>query len=363
MRKSKDIKINHDKSKEFWDVQDLKYLLGFNCDYTVVSSVRNLGKSYAGMTLALDEIKQGHTILWERYNRDEFRLAVKTWENFYPEFGKPVNAGGYLEYTDENTGGKLLLCQCSVATNIKGYDDVLEKLPKYEIKDEFLPVRYLDNRRFIHEYNDAMEIRKTFKRNGRMRSIYLSNCLNWINPYTVAWEMYPIDSGYARHVIDTYTIKLSDGTKISESRSIIWESVKPTDTQIKRILRTEISSMNVNDIDDYLNNEFYKEYSKIEKCPDMSVQLEPIQLMSEGYYLGFRNYQGRLYFCKINPNSTYPTYVSEKQYIDIDNMHYRYPELGGQFEDYFNRGLCIFDNTKSYMAYQRWLINNRKRSN
>jgi len=360
MRKEKTIDVRHNPNNEYYTVDDLKYLLSFNTDYTIVSSIRNLGKSYAGMTLAKEKIEMGKTVLWERYNRDEFRLAVKTWENFYPELDKPSNAGGYIEYTHPETGGKLLIAQTSIATNIKGYDDK-EHLPILEIKDEFLPVRYTNNVRFLNEFNDAMEIRKTFKRNGPMRSIYLSNCLNWLNPYTINWQITPIDSGKAKIIMDTFSVKV-DGEEIKDTRSIIWESVKPTKTQIKRIMRTEVSSFNVSDLDSYLDNEFYKEYSKIEKCPDMTVQLEPIQLMSEGYYFSYRIYNGRYYFTKVNPNLNKITYVSEKTYIDIDKKHFRYIDLGKRFEDKFNDGLCIFDNTKTLLAYQRWLINLRKRA-
>lgn len=360
MRKERTITINHNKNQEYYTVLDLKYLLSYNADYTAVSSIRNLGKSYSAMELSKEKIEQGKTILWERYNRDEFKIAKKTLENFFGDsLEKPNDAGGYLEYENENTGGKLLLCQTSVV-NIKGYDDILEHLPVFEIKDEFLPVRYTNNTRFLNEYNDAMEIRKTFKRNGPMRSIYLSNCLNWLNPYTINWGMTPINTGTAKFLIDTFSVKTEDGV-ISDSRTIIWESVKPTSAQIKRIMRTEVSSMNVNSLDDYIDNEFYKEYGKIGKCPDMGVQLEPIQLMSEGYYFGFRIYNGRFYFCKIKPRSNVRTYVAEKPYIDIDTQHYRYPALGSEFEDKFNAGLCIFDDTKTLMAYQRWLINLRKR--
>lgn len=358
MRKEKTVTVNHDKNNEYYTVQDLKLALSYNCDYTVLSSIRNLGKTYSTMQLCIEKMKAGQTVLWERYNRDELKLACKTWENMV-QFNKPSSAGGYLEYTSEDFDGKLLICQTSVV-NIKGYDDIYEKLPVFEIKDEFLPVRYLQSKRFLNEYSDAMEIRKTFKRNGPMRSIYLSNCLNWMNPYTVAWDMMPIDTGKARIIIDTYKVNVDDEI-FTDKRSIYWESVKPTKAMINRILRTEVSSMNVESLDEYIDNEFYKEYSKIAKCPDMSIQLENIQFMSEGYYFSYRIYNGRLYFCNVKPKSNVKTYVDERKYIDIDNLHFRYPGLASEYEEHFNNGKCIFDSSKTFMAYQRWLINNRKR--
>lgn len=359
MRKEKIIQMKHNPDQEYYTVNDLKYALSFNADYTVITSIRNLGKSRSAMDLAKEKIEQGKTVLWERYNKDEFKIARKTWENYYPELGKGSDAGGYLEYELEDTGGKLLLAQTSV-NNIKGYDDDYDRLPVFEIKDEFLPVRYTNNTRFLNEYHDAMEIRKTFKRNGPMRSIYLSNCLNWLNPYTVNWQVTPIDTGTAKLFTDVFSIKV-DGETISDKRTILWESVQPTKAQIKRIMRNEVSSMNVNSLDGYMDNEFYKEYSKIEKCPDMRIQLEPVQLMSEGYYFGYRIYNGRFYFCKVNPNKNVTTYVGEKNYIDIDTKHFRYPAFARDFEDRFNNGQCVFDSTQTLMAYQRWLINLRKK--
>lgn len=348
------------QDKEYFDMDDLDYDLSFGADYTVLTSIRNLGKSYACMMKARSEIEKGHTILWERYNRDEYGISVKAWENFAPELEKGESKG-YREYVHPESGGKLLLIQTSVATNIKGYDDVPDKLPVLEFKDEFLPVRYTNNNRFLYEYTEAMEIRKTFKRNGPMRSVYMSNCLNWLNPYTVAWQFSPVDTGKITMIIDSYTITAGD-ERLTDSRSILWHNVKPTKAQLKRVLRTEVSSMNVTNMDAYLDNEFYKEYSKIARCPEMSIQLTDKQLMSEGYYFSYRIYQGKYYFCQTAPRKSVDTYVSEKEYIDIDERHFRTPYMASIYEQAFNDGLCIFDSTKTFYAFQRWLINLRKRS-
>ena len=132
---------------EYYTVLDLKLDLSYDADYTVLTSVRNVGKSYSAMQYAYELIKEGKTVLWERYNKDEFSMAVRTWENFTNEL-KLVK--GAINTFEHESGGKLLLIQTSIASNIKGYDDALESLPVLEIKDEFLPVRYTNNTRFLN---------------------------------------------------------------------------------------------------------------------------------------------------------------------------------------------------------------------
>ena len=361
MRKVKTIKIEHDKNKPFYDLADLDYLCSFNTDYIIVNSIRNLGKSYAGMMHAKRNIDRGKAVIWERYNKDEFALSYGAWLNTFPEL-VPVNDRGLKMLVDEETGGKVYMLQTSVATNLKGFDDILDNLPVFEYKDEYLPVRYLQNNRLLYEFSDAMEIRQTFKRNGSLRSMYLGNNLNWINPYSIGWELTPVNTGYAKIYYDTYSVEL-DGERVNQTRSIIMESPKPTNAQIRRILESKVTSSGKDiDIDDYLDNEFYKEYDKIAKCPDMSIQLSEYELMSQGYYFAYRIYNGCYYFTKVKHANGKTVFVSEKEYIDIDEKHFRRKELASVLEDAFNRGLCIFDNTNTLMSYYRWLINNRKRS-
>lgn len=361
MRRVKEIKIEHDKNKPFYDLADIDYLCSFNTNYIIINSIRNLGKSYAGMMHAKRNIDRGKTILWERYNKDEFALSYGAWCNTFPDL-VPVTDKGLKYLVNEETGGKAIMIQTSVANNLKGYDDVLEHLPVFEYKDEYLPIRYLQNNRLLFEFEEAMEIRQTFKRNGNMRSIYLGNNLNWINPYSIGWELTPVNTGFAKIFYDTYSVTVN-GEKVSKTRSILLESPKPTQAQIKRILESKVTSSGVDvDLEGYLDNTFYKEYDKIAKCPDMTVQLSEYELMSQGYYFGFRIFEGRYYFTRIKHASGKTVFVSEKEYIDIDEKHFRRKELASLLEDAFNKGLCIFDSTNTLMAYYRWLINNRKRA-
>ena len=342
---------------EYYTVLDLKLDLSYDADYTVLTSVRNVGKSYSAMQYAYELIKEGKTVLWERYNKDEFSMAVRTWENFTNEL-KLVK--GAIKTFEHESGGKLLLIQTSIASNIKGYDDALESLPVLEIKDEFLPVRYTNNTRFLNEFTDAMEIRKTFKRNSDMRSLYLGNNLNWMNPYTVAWSIPPVNSGEVLKITDTFTIKHGDN-EYQSSRSILWHSIKPTQKMLSRIFKNEVSSMNQGSLNEYFDNQFYKEYESIAKCPDMKIQLSPNEIMSNGYYMNYRVYDGKMYICKIAHDKNKPVYVSEPEYIDIDTNHLRVKAVGKEFETQFDNGRCIFDSMNTYYAFFRWVVNLRKR--
>lgn len=347
-----------DTNEEYYTKADLIIDLSYDADYTVLTSVRNIGKSYSAMCYALDLIRDGKTVLWERYNKDEFQMSYKSWCNFAPDL--TIEKGSIKTLIDDNSGGKLLMIQTSVATNIKGYDDSLDKLPVLEVKDEFLPVRYTNNSRFIHEFTEAMEIRKTFKRNGEMRSLYLGNNLNWMNPYTVGWNMPIVANGERIKVTDNYTLK-NDQYDISASRSILWHSIKANQRMMTRIFKHEIASLNQADLNSYFSNDFYKDYDAIGKCPNLKTPLLDFEIMSDGYYMGIRVYDGKYYIAKINHNKNCEVYVSEPEYIDFETRHTRIKSVGSQFETFFDNGLCIFDSMNTYYAFFRWVVNLRKR--
>lgn len=342
---------------EYYTKFDLQADLSYNCDYTVLTSVRNVGKSYSAMSYALDLIHDGKTVLWERYNRDEFKISVNAWLNFAPDL--ELVKSGLKTLIDPISGGKLILIQTSTANNIKGYDDEYDRLPVLEIKDEFLPIRYTNNTRFISEFNESMEIRKTFKRNGEMRSLYLGNNLNWVNPYTVGWNMPIVENGQRIKVTDTFSLR-NDDYDLSAIRTILWHSIKPTQKMLSRIFKQEIASMNKADLSEYFDNAFYKEYQAIAKCPDLKTPLSNFELMSDGYYMGVRIYDGKFYFAKVNHNKNVETYVSEPEYIDFETRHLRIKSVGIEFQNHFNAGLCIFDSMNTYYAFFRWIINLRK---
>ena len=358
MREIRDYPTRHDPSKAFWDLSCLKKLLSHNADFSIATSPRNYGKTRAAMDLTMECIDRGENVVWERWDKKGLAKTVDTWKNYHPDL-KPsgLGDGDGVILTDESTGGRIYCIPYGLSDNIKGLDipDLV-----WEIKDEFIPEVYRVKTRLDREFDASMSVRKTLKRNSGMRSIYLANCIAWQNPYCWAWEIGAIDKGITRKFIDTATIEV-DGYTFSEERVIVWENVAATPKIIERNMRSDMAAMSEQEMINYYNNETKMEYTKIEECPDKNIQLQPVQLMSNGYYMSYRIYGDRIYFVNVKPRFDIPTYVSEPQYIDPNKKHYRYPQLEKQFEEHFNLGRCIFDSPKTIMAFQRWMWHCRQR--
>ena len=83
--------------------------------------------------------------------------------------------------------------------------------------------------------------------------------------------------------------------------------------------------------------------------------------MSDGYYMGNRDYDGKLYFSKNRPDTSKDTFVPEPQYIDFTKRHFRTTDYTKAFETAFNNGLCVFDKPETLNAFLRWLRHMRMR--
>ena len=338
----------------FYEVSTLKKRLAHNCDYTILSSPRAVGKSYSGMMLCSECLDKGENVVWERYNKVELGIALDEWMKFRPWLTKttiPNGAGWKL--IDETTGGHVALIPWNIAQNSKGLDDAYI----WEVKDEFIPVRYTQKTRLDTEFDDAMAVRQSIIRKYPTRSIYFANCIQWINPYSVNWGLPPVDRGTYLKVIDTMEYK---GKK--DSRSILWENIAMTEGMIERTLHSVISSSrSQEEVDSYFDNATRQEYSRIEECPDLSVQPCHYQMMSQGYYMGYRQFEGTLYWFKTKPRDDIETFVSEPEYIDYERKQFRDPYLARQIEERFNDGHCAFDSPETLVALLRWLYHCRKR--
>ena len=162
-------------------------------------------------------------------------------------------------------------------------------------------------------------------------------------------------------VDDKFTAKVEDKT-YETKRRIVSENIAMTPAMIERNLKQiAIGFGSSEDMQQYLDNVTKAEYTTIGQCPDKKVQLEGIQLMSDGYYMGFREYDGMFYFCKIKPDYNKETAVSEPSYIDFTKNHWRTPKYNQFFEDIFNSALCVFDTPETLNAFLRWLRHNRNR--
>ena len=175
-----------------------------------------------------------------------------------------------------------------------------------------------------------------------------------------------IPEGYFESLSAEYekhnSIPASDYEKYNVKRRIVSENIAMTPAMIERNLKQiAIGFGSSEDMQQYLDNVTKAEYTTIGQCPDKKVQLESIQLMSDGYYMGFREYDGMFYFCKIKPDYNKETAVSEPSYIDFTKNHWRTPKYNQFFEDIFNSALCVFDTPETLNAFLRWLRHNRNR--
>ena len=339
---------------EYFDIDMLNKRLAFNADYTVFNSPRAVGKTYAGMTKASQILDKGDNVVWERYNMSELSVALETWQDFRPDLEKStIGRGQGWKLTDPTTGGHVALIAWNIAQNAKGLDSPYI----FEFKDEFIPERYTAKTRLDTEFADSMSVRKSIIRGYETRSIYFANCIQWINPYSIAWGVPPVDRGTFIVIKDVFTLG-----ELKDTRTILWENIAMTPAMIERTFHTTVAgATSQEDVESYYRNATKQEYSRIAECPDKSLQLEPLQLMSQGYYMGYRIFEGLMYWTEIKPRHDIETYVAEPEYIDVNKKRFRDPSLSPQIESRFNAGLCVFDCPETLVALQRWLFHNRKR--
>lgn len=311
------------------------------------------------MDLCSEYLDKGLNSVWERYNKVELSTALEAWQEFRPDLRKEVMGQGRgWKLINDNTGAHIALLSWNIAQNAKGLDSAYV----WEVKDEFIPERYVQKTRLDTEFDDSMSVRKSVIRKYPTRSIYLANCIQWINPYTIGWGFPPVDRGTALRMVEDMSYTTKSGKIISDRKSVIWENIAMTDAMIERTFHSSVAGARSEaELQAYYDNATKQEYSRIGLCPDMSIQLAPLQLMSQDYWMGYRVHDGQMYWSKTKPRSDIETYVSEAAYIDASKKRFRDPSLSPQIEKYFNEGRCIFDSPETLVALQRWLFHNRQR--
>ena len=358
MRTMKVYPARHPDTLAYWDLSCLKKLLSHNADISIVTSPRAYGKSYAAMQLVLEGIRSGENSVWERYNQIEVGAAIEAWRGFAPDLEESRFGKFGRRFRDPDTGGYVAIIPYSISQSLKGLDDVY----KWEIKDEFIPDRYTNKTRLETEFADSMSARKSIKRSNATRSIYMANNINWINPYTIGWTIPAVDRGTLLKISDTFKIPLDDGSTASAKRTIVWENVAATPAIIRRVIQSDaVAAESESELMEYYQNATRQEYGRIGQCPDRSIQLERLQIMTGGYYMGYRGYEGQLYWTRIKPRAGIETYTSDPEYIDPERLQFRDPGLSKRVEGWFNNGRCVFDSPETLTMFQRWLFHNRKR--
>ena len=346
-----------DSDARYWTLADTKKTLSYGATYNTLMSPRNVGKSYSCMQLANQELEKGNSVAWGRYNKIELGASIKAWTQFNPDLVPVKNEGSTLKtLVDSCTGGRLTFFTWSVSQNLKGIDEPY----KYIICDEFIPDRYTNKTRLDTEFDDWSSVYFSLARDYKPKVIMLSNCIYWMNPFYERWNICPFAKGKTLAVKDILTADI-DGETVKSNRRVVSENIGMSKTMIKRTIEeTNVMFASSSEMQHYYNNQTKAEYTKIAKCPDMTVPLDYIQLMSDGYYMGTRSYDGMLYVSKIRPDLHKETAVSEPEYIDITKRHYRGKSYVPYYEDAFNAGMCAFDSSETLTHFLRWIRHMRR---
>lgn len=336
----------------------MKYLLslGSKGDIFIANSPRNYGKTYAVMELCREVLEKGGSIAYGRYNKPELGSSIADFLNKIDTL-EPIKVEGsqlkWYEYTP--TGGRVAFFSWSIAQNVKGTDWAFD----YIICDEFIPERYTNKSRYDTEFRDWTSVYKTLARSYNPTVIMLANNIQWINPFYLKWGITPVDKGDIVRFVQYFNIKV-DGENYRTSRTVILENLMATKPIILRNLKQQaISFTNDKDMENYFDNATRKEYCQIAKCPVTDAPLSTIQIMSEGYYMRARGYNGLMYWCKVKQDTNLTTITSEPEYIDMRTRTIKNKSVNEGLENAFNGGLCVFDTTETLMAFMRFLRHNR----
>lgn len=350
-----DARLPNDKL--YWDIKDAKLMLSHHCDINNPTSPRNYGKSYALRMLSKEFMDKGEIVGWGRYSKNEMAKAISAWQEFNPELEKSRDDLGNYILTDPLTEGRVMFFYWKNAHNNRDTDYPFTMITY----DEIVPPRYTEKPRLDTEFNDWYDTDTSFSRSYNPIKFLVCNNIVWQNPYYLQWQIMPFGKGKMQKTISHISLEMDSGPLDVESATLVW-NVAGTDAIIKRNIKQQALKFRTKEeLQTYYDNETQQEYTTIGKCPDKKVQLEPIQLMSLGYYMSYRVYDGKYYFTKVNVNFDVDTYVSEPAYIDLNKKHYRYQALSTEFEEMFNLGICVFDNAQTLNAFYRWLRHNRQR--
>ncbi len=324
-------------------------LLSYNAKVNIWQSVRNLGKSYSAMLLAHNTLRRGGNVAWSRWDRDELGVAIEElisydenleWTiNTVSRAVKMATCDNHPEY------GKLWFIPVKDAHKIKGIDEKFD----WWIYDEFLPEFYSTRIRKEEEFDKWASLHTTLRRDyAPFRSLLISNNITWFNGYFRAWGIRPFEAGQVRRFDRTVSFDLG-GKTVSETSSIAFHNVRPSAPAIKRILRDEVAKgKSKEEIEMYLRNATQDKDFFIAKCPDMDAPLSVVQYYHRGDHYNFREYEGHVYFCQVNPVPGKATMALNKRELRDGMM--RDLGAGRNFERWINLGIARFENQKTLDA-------------
>ena len=327
-------KLEYDPNQLYYN---LNKVLTINADVYFIQSIRDLGKSYDMRKKVIKTLEKGYNCAWLRWDKTEMASALdkmSTSENLIKGKISDSNIG----YVIHQSGAKCYFLTVKGAMSYKDFG--IDNL-RYVVYDECVPEHYDIKTRRDTEFKKLMSLFDTIKRDSPAKLIMICNCIDWFNPFTANWEIYPFNSGYAK--------TFSRSLMINEKRytvTICFENVKPSRAMVNRVAQLQVLKGNAKSVKDYFDNVATTQYNLIGSCPDMSLPLSDIQIKVKNNYYAYRKMNNVFYFCKTGKRDGID--IDTPDIHDIKSGEYRTKEIGQTIEVLINRGCIMFDTGHTY---------------
>lgn len=362
--------MTHGKVKDFRHIfpssvafYTLDRLLSHEADISMCWSIRDVGKSYDMRKRCHKFIKNGFSTVWLRWQRTELSTAIESWKEQFPDEYEDVTPKGtniiYHTFRLKGTDNVVVFACVKDSNNVK---DIQVPNLAWLVYDECVPETYDVRTRRDVEFEKFTSIYMSFARKSvHMRAVLMCNVIDWFNPFTRGWEIFPFDAGIIRTFVDTFEVEDVDGNRIKTTRKIAVENIQPSKAMLDRVV--ELAKMRYNsqeELQKYINNATAKQYGLIGKCPDMTVPLHDLQFRRGDKYYSFRVYDGIYYFCEVEPRKDYPTEVFK--FGTNGHLEGRRPQLGKMIEELINAGLVRFESGHVFNELMNGLADYRMRN-
>ena len=339
--------MEYPENQEYYN---LNKILTINADVYFIMSIRDLGKSYDARKKLVKSMKNGFNNAWLRWDKTETATAndkFSTSEDMLK--GHIPNSNiGYVVNDDLN---KTYFLSVKSAMSYKDFG--IDNL-NYVVYDECVPEHYDIRTRRETEFKKLMSLYDTIKRDSNARLIMICNCIDWFNPFTAGWEIYPFNQGLAKLFIRKMNIDGKD-----YEMKICVENVKPTKAMIERVAKLQVLKGNYKTVQEYFKNVTTTQYHLIENCPDKRISLTDLQFRIGNNYYSYRQKGQYYYFVKVKKRDNIDT--ESPDIHDIRKGEFRTVELGKSIEHLVNLGKIRFDNGHTYNSVMKMIYKYRER--
>ena len=180
----------------------------------------------------------------------------------------------------------------------------------------------------------------------------ICNTIDWFNSYFQAWGIVPFGAGLIR--ISTFDMDVTqkvgeEQIHIKHTFKIVVENMKPSAKMIARIMGSEGLRGSQDKMQKYIENYYKNQYTLIERCPEMKVQLEPMQVYYNDKYYGYRVYRNVIYWCETGKRNV-PTDVAKRCDMKLETRPAIRPIYAKTIEEGINAGYVRFDTGYTYNA-------------